>query len=229
MDAQAGAAGAEPGRIAVHLYLTGDAQAGAQLPPAAHVSGAALATYAEGAPNGAARPALDALLAACRSGDILLVMSIAALGGLPARARGRVVAAAKRRGVRIVALDVPASLRLFEPDPDPALVHLMCDMIGDLVLMASEAAKPVRSRRRQADGPVEPAVAGREADILKLLNEGKSWSHVQRALGVPYGQVARLARRLATIESAQSQARFIDAVAGAAPPRTSKPDGSGET
>lgn len=120
------------------------------------------AQYIENASGAyAARPELLRLLADSRAGDVLLVESIDRLSRLPADDWTRLKAAIDRKGMRIVALDLPTSHQGMRDAIGDEFTTRMLEAINNMMLdmMAAIARKDYEQRRiRQAQG-IEKAKA----------------------------------------------------------------------
>lgn len=145
------------------------------------------------------RPELFRLLGDCRRGDVLLVEQVDRLSRLKADDWERLKDAMKARGVRVVALDLPTSHQGMQADinkrklgDEPSATDAILAAINSMLLdmLAVFARKDYTDRRRrQAEGIQKAktqglyrgrrADAGRHANILALIDAGKTWSQVQ--------------------------------------------------
>ncbi len=155
------------------------------------------------------RPELFRLLADCRPGDILLVEQVDRLSRLSAADWERLKVEMAKRRVRVVALDLPTSWAMATERPDD-FQSRMFDAINGMMLdmLAAVARKDYEDRRRrQAQGIAAAKEAGayrgrkaddeRNASIIALLKDGKSWSFVQSATGCSRSTLSRLRKQMA--------------------------------
>ncbi|HBN8837442.1 TPA: recombinase family protein [Pseudomonas aeruginosa] len=130
------------------------------------------------------RPELLRLLADSRTGDVLLVESIDRLSRLPADDWAKLKAAIDRKGLRIVALDLPTSHQGMRDTTGDEFTARMLGAINNMMLdmMAAIARKDYEQRRaRQAQGiekakiqgkyqgrPVDVALHARVSELLAV-------------------------------------------------------------
>jgi DNA invertase Pin-like site-specific DNA recombinase len=118
------------------------------------------------------------------------------------------------RSVRVVALDLPTSWTMATGNGDDFTAR-MFDAINGMLLdmLAAVARKDYDDRRRrQAQGQAKARAEGkyrgrpedteRNAGIASLLAEGRSWSFIQDMTGCSRATIAKIARRIATPETA---------------------------
>lgn len=148
------------------------------------------------------RPELFRLLSDCQRGDILLVEQVDRLSRLNANDWEKLKGEISRRGVRVVALDLPTSWMMMKTDDE--LTTRMIDALNGMMLdmLAAIARKDYSDRRRrQAQGIAEAKAKGKyrgrpinnklHQDIRDMLGKGHSWSDVERILKVSRSTIAR--------------------------------------
>lgn len=166
------------------------------------------ATYLENESGASlARPELFKLLADCQPGDVLLIEQVDRLSRLNAGDWDRLKDEIKRRGIKVVALDLPTSWSMTASDADEftsrmheAINGMMLDMIAAIARKDYEDR-----RRRQAQGIAKAKAAGafkgrpendeRNAAITNMLRSGQTWSSIVAATGASRSTLARLAKR----------------------------------
>jgi DNA invertase Pin-like site-specific DNA recombinase len=168
------------------------------------------ATYTENE-SGASlkRPELFRLLGDCTPGDVLLVEQVDRLSRLNAEDWERLKDEIRTRRVKVVALDLPTSWGMATASGDD-IQSRMLDAINGMMLdmLAAIARKDYEDRRRrQSQGIAKAKDAGaykgrpedtkRNAEIMHLLREGKSWSRIITATGCSRSTLSRLSKRLA--------------------------------
>ncbi|MQM39665.1 hypothetical protein KBTX_03695 [wastewater metagenome] len=150
------------------------------------------------------RPELFRLLRDCGEGDVLLVEQVDRLSRLNGEDWDRLKDEIRRRGVRVVALDLPTSWAMLQPNGDELterMMRAMNDMLLDM--LAAIARKDYEDRRRrQAQGiakaKAEGKYRGRKVDhekhrnVRSLLDKGHSWSDIQRITGVSRSTIHRV-------------------------------------
>lgn len=156
------------------------------------------------------RPELFRLLADCQPGDVLLVEQVDRLSRLTVADWDRLKDTLKARGVRVVALDLPTSHGAMrpaapaqangEPDPTESILSAVNAMLLDMLAVMARKDYTDR-RRRQAEGITKAKTQGlykgrkvddaRHANILALLDGGKSWSQVQQLTGASRSTISR--------------------------------------
>ncbi len=157
-----------------------------------------------------ARPELFRLLADCQPGDVLLVEQVDRLSRLNAADWDRLTAQIKKKGVRVVALDLPTShkaLRSSE-DEDSFDARMLTAVNGMMLdMLAAIARKDYEDRRRrQAQGVARAKAEGvyrgrpedekRNAAIVSMLRSGQSWNSIIAATGCSRSTLSRLAKRV---------------------------------
>lgn len=163
------------------------------------------------------RPALFRLLDDSHPGDVLLVEQVDRLSRLNAEDWETLKATLRDKRVRVVALDLPTSWELVKSGDD--LTQRLLDSVNGMMLdmLAAFARKDYEDRRRRtAEGIAKAKAAGdkykgrkadtvRNADILQLLADGKSWNEVCRITKASRSTLSRLTRA-AKASSAQPPA-----------------------
>ncbi|SIO54833.1 Site-specific DNA recombinase [Bradyrhizobium erythrophlei] len=156
-----------------------------------------------------ARPELFRLLADCAPGDILLVEQVDRLSRLTAADWEKLKAEIAARHVRVVALDLPTSWMMATANADPFTSRMFEAINGMLLdMLAAIGRKDYDDRRRrQAQGQARAKAEGvyrgrkedvkRNAGIVTMLADGKSWSAIQDVTGCSRATIAKLAKRAA--------------------------------
>jgi DNA invertase Pin-like site-specific DNA recombinase len=152
------------------------------------------------------RPELFRLLADCRPGDVLLVEQVDRLSRLNGDDWDRLKDAIKKKGVRVVALDLPTSHQLIKPGDD--FTGRMLDALNDMMLdmLAAIARKDYEDRRRRQTQGIEKAKASggykgraedakRNAGIVAALDRGDSWSSIIDTVKCSRSTLSRLNKR----------------------------------
>jgi DNA invertase Pin-like site-specific DNA recombinase len=160
------------------------------------------------------RPELFRLLNDSQAGDVLLIEQVDRLSRLTAADWEKLKADLTARRVRVVALDLPTSWTMVTGNGDDFTAR-MFDAINGMLLdmLAAVARKDYDDRRRrQAQGQAKARAEGkyrgrpedteRNAGIASLLAEGRSWSFIQDMTGCSRATIAKIARRIATPETA---------------------------
>ena len=153
------------------------------------------------------RPKLFELLEIAQSGDILLVEQVDRISRLNTEDWEALKSHVKRKGIRIVALDLPTSHQQIHSTD--AFTERMTDAINAMLLdmLAAVARKDYEDRRRrQADGIQKAKTLGKytggrenknlHRKIELLLKEGKSYSQIQDLLGCSRHTIAKVSKRL---------------------------------
>ena len=168
------------------------------------------ATYLENE-SGASlqRPELFRLLSDCLPDDILLVEQVDRLSRLNAADWERLKTEIAARGVRVVALDLPTSWTMTPVAPGDDIHRRMLDAVNGMMLdmLAAFARKDYEDRRRrQSQGIAKAKSEGlykgrpenveRNAAIMKMLENGQSWSAIVAATGASRGTLLKLSKRL---------------------------------
>lgn len=148
------------------------------------------------------RPELFRLLSDCQQGDILLVEQVDRLSRLNASDWEALKAEIANKGVRVVALDLPTSWMMMKTDDE--LTARMMDALNGMMLdmLAALARKDYSDRRRrQAQGIAKAKASGsykgrpvnkeKHQSIRDMLEQGHSWSDVERILKVSRSTIAR--------------------------------------
>lgn len=154
-----------------------------------------------------ARPELFRLLSDCHPGDVLLVEQVDRLSRLNAGDWAKLKAEIASKRVRVVALDLPTSYQLANSGDD--FSSRMLDAINGMMLdmLAAIARKDYEDRRRRQAQGIEsakargeykgrPEDAKRNAEIMQMLREGKSWSSIIAATRCSRSTISRLLQRV---------------------------------
>lgn len=136
-------------------------------------------------------------------GDVLLAEQLDCLGRLNAKDWAKLKAEIAAKRVRVVALDLPTSYQLANAGDD--FSSRMLDAINGMMLdmLAAIARKDYEDRRRrQAQGIAKakaksvykgiPEDAKRNAEIMQMIREGKSWNSVMAATRCSRSTISRL-------------------------------------
>lgn len=154
-----------------------------------------------------ARPELFRLLSDCHPGDVLLCEQVDRLSRLNAEDWAKLKAEIAAKRVRVVALDLPTSYQLASAGDD--FSSRMLDAINGMMLdmLAAIARKDYEDRRRRQAQGIAKAKAGglykgrpedeqRNAEIVRMLREGKSWSSIIAATRCSRSTLSRLLQRV---------------------------------
>ncbi|ASP97021.1 resolvase [Sinorhizobium meliloti] len=154
-----------------------------------------------------ARPELFRLLADCHPGDVLLVEQVDRLSRLNAEDWAKLKAEIGTKRVRVVALDLPTSYQLANAGDD--FSSRMLDAVNGMMLdmLAAIARKDYEDRRRrQAQGIARakaenvykgrPEDGKRNAEIMQMLREGKSWNSIIAATRCSRSTISRLLHKV---------------------------------
>ena len=154
------------------------------------------------------RPELFRLLSDCQPGDVLLVEQVDRLSRLDAADWEKLKSEIAAKRVRAVALDLPTSHQLIQPEADEFSARML-DAINGMMLdmLAAIARKDYEDRRRrQAQGIEKAKAAGafkgrpenaeRNAALIDMLRRGQTWASIVKATGVSTSTLARLAKRM---------------------------------
>lgn len=156
-----------------------------------------------------ARPELFRLLADCSPGDVLLVEQVDRLSRLNTKDWDTLKATIASKRVRVVALDLPTSWAMASADRDDISARMMEAVNGMMLdMLAAFARKDYEDRkRRQAQGVVNakdrgvyrgrPENTKRNAGLIKMLQNGQSWSSIVDATGCSRSTLSRLSKRIA--------------------------------
>lgn len=149
------------------------------------------------------RPELFRLLDDSQPGDVLLVEQVDRLSRLNAADWEALKATIRDKRVRVVALDLPTSWELVKTGDD--LTQRMMEALNGMMLdmLAAIARKDYDDRRRRAaEGIAKAKKEGkykgrqadtvRNADILQLLADGRSWNEVCRITKASRSTLSRL-------------------------------------
>jgi DNA invertase Pin-like site-specific DNA recombinase len=153
------------------------------------------------------RPELARLLSDCQPGDVLLVEQVDRPSRLSAANWDRLKEEIKKRGVRVVALDLPTSWQMATAGADE-FTSRMFEAINSMMpdMIAAIARKDYDDRRRRQLEGIKKAKAegryrGRKEDvernaaIVKMLESGQSWNSIVKVTGASRSTLSRLAAR----------------------------------
>lgn len=156
------------------------------------------------------RPELFRLLGDCQEGDVLLVEQVDRLSRLTGPDWERLKDMIRGRKVRVVALDLPTSWDMVSKEREHGLTARIYEAMNGMLLdmLAAIARKDYEDRRRRTLQGIEtgkskghykgrPEDAKKNAGIMKLLKEGKSWSFIISTVGCSRSTLARLSKRMA--------------------------------
>lgn len=159
------------------------------------------------------RPELFRLLSDSEPGDALLLEQVDRLSRLSASDWDKSKAIIAKKGLRIVALDLPTSWAVV--DKADSFTSRMFSAVNGMLLdmLAAVARKDYEDRRRrQAEGIAtarakgkfkgKPEDAERNGRIEKRLREGQSWTEITEIEQCSRDTVARIARRMRTEKAA---------------------------
>ncbi|MGM3426331.1 recombinase family protein [Pseudomonas benzopyrenica] len=168
------------------------------------------ATYAENV-SGAKedRPELRRLLADALPGDILLIESVDRLSRLPQKQWTELRQSIDRKGLRIVAKDLPTTHLAFKASDSPDATDWVLGAISGLMLeiMAASAREDYERRReRQAQGIAKAKAEGKftgraidkdkDAKVRELLLRGMGVRQTARFVGCSPSLVYRVMDRM---------------------------------
>lgn len=152
------------------------------------------------------RPELARLLSDAQPGDLLLIEQVDRLSRLGAADWDSLRADLKAKRIRVVALDLPTSWQMIGNGDE--FTERMAEAINGMMLdmLAAIARKDYTDRRRrQAQGIAKaraegryrgrPANEKRNAAILAMLREGKTWATIIAATGCSRATLAKLAKQ----------------------------------
>jgi DNA invertase Pin-like site-specific DNA recombinase len=155
-----------------------------------------------------ARPELFRLLNDCQPGDVLLTEQVDRLSRLTATDWALLKAKIAEKRVKVVALDLPTSYQMVAATDD--FTARMLDALNGMMLdmLAAIARKDYEDRRRRqsqgiakakAEGVYRgrPEDAKRNAAIMDMLKDKRSWASIVAATGCSRSTLARLAKRVA--------------------------------
>jgi DNA invertase Pin-like site-specific DNA recombinase len=147
------------------------------------------------------RAELSRLISDSHKNDILLIEKVDRLSRLPYEQWKQLKHQLVEAGLNIVVLDQPMTHAALNGDSENMITKVLNEFILDLCASFSLDEYLTR-RKRQAQG-IEKAKAlgkyqGRKPDqqlrenVAILLNEGKSWSQIQRFLGCSRSTIAKV-------------------------------------
>ncbi|TGC36871.1 recombinase family protein [Salmonella enterica] len=151
------------------------------------------------------RPVLLSVLDDAQRGDIILIEQVDRLSRLNAEDWAKLRRTITDKGIRVVALDLPTSHMLAQSGDE--FTGRMLDAINGMMLdmLAAIARKDYEDRRRRqkqgiAKARSEGKYKGRAADldkqaaIIALLRAGRSYSQIEKAMGVSRPTIAKAAK-----------------------------------
>lgn len=157
------------------------------------------------------RPELFRLLSDSRPGDVLLIEQVDRLSRLTEVDWRKLRAEIDRKGLRIVALDLPTSWMLANAGDE--FTSRMLGAINGMLLdmLAAIARKDYTDRRRRQEEGIAKAKADgvyagrpenvkRNAGIARMLANGQSWSSIQDATGCSRATIAKLSARAKLVD-----------------------------
>ncbi|HGW1180313.1 TPA: recombinase family protein [Klebsiella pneumoniae] len=180
-----------------------------QLDEFANSKGMTIATYFTENESGASlqRPELFRLLDIAQKGDILLVEQVDRLSRLSGDDWNKLRALINKKGVRVVALDLPTSHQLIRSGDE--FTDRMLESLNGMMLdmLAAIARKDYTDRKRRQEQGISKAKAagkykGRPEDaqrnekIGKLLKAGMSYSDIMGTVNCSRATVAKVSKGL---------------------------------
>ncbi|EDG2615742.1 resolvase [Salmonella enterica] len=151
------------------------------------------------------RPELFRILESAQKGDVLLIEQVDRLSRLNAEDWSKLRSVITEKGIRVVALDLPTSHMLVASGDE--FTGRMLDAINGMMLdmLAAIARKDYEDRRRRqkqgiAKAQSEGKYKGRGTDldkqaaIIALLKAGRSYSQIEKAMGVSRPTIAKAAK-----------------------------------
>ncbi|APP18164.1 TPA: recombinase family protein [Klebsiella pneumoniae] len=180
-----------------------------QLDEFANSKGMTIATYFTENESGASlqRPELFRLLAIAQKGDVLLVEQVDRLSRLSGDDWNKLRALINKKGVRVVALDLPTSHQLIRSGDE--FTDRMLESLNGMMLdmLAAIARKDYTDRkRRQSQGISKAKAAGkfkgrpedaqRNEKIGKLLKAGMSYTDIMGTVNCSRATVAKVSKSL---------------------------------
>ncbi|QDM26340.1 resolvase [Tardiphaga sp. vice352] len=160
-----------------------------------------------------ARPELFRLIEDAEQNDLALVENVDRISRLTAADWESLKVQLSRKRIRVVALDLPTSWMMASAKTDE-FTGRMFDAINSMMLdmLAAIARKDYEDRRRRvAQGQEAAKKAGRylgrvenvarNEGIASMLRSGASWSKVQGAFECSRATVAKIAKRIALVET----------------------------
>ena len=149
-------------------------------------------------------PALFELLESSRPGDVLLLQHIRVIASLNDSEWSKFRAGLKDRKLRLAAMDVDASSALMfqETTTVPMAAAVNATLLDMVNVLARSALQETRKRQLEgiAKARSQGKYRGRPVDvdkherILRLLDEGLSWSDVCTTMGVSRSTIARVVK-----------------------------------
>jgi DNA invertase Pin-like site-specific DNA recombinase len=157
-----------------------------------------------------ARPELFRLLEESSKGDILLIESIDRLTRLKSEDWSQLKILIRQKGIHIVAEDLPTSHKALSKEPMDDLTKGILDAVNDMLIdiLATISSRDYETRRARAAQGVKrvreanpDAFSGRRenvernAGIAKMLNDGWTYSEIQRSTGASRTTIAKIRAR----------------------------------
>ena len=155
------------------------------------------------------RPELMKLIDIAQSGDVLLVEHVDRISRLKIKDWEYLKSTITRKGIRVVAKDLPTSHQLIQQGDE--FTERMLSAINAMMLdmLAAIARKDYDDRRkRQAQGVKKAKEEGRyrgrpvneklHSDIAGLLREGKSYAYIRDLLGCSEHTISRVKKNIDT-------------------------------
>lgn len=153
------------------------------------------------------RPELFRLLDIAQSGDVLLVEQVDRISRLNTADWEKLKTLITRKGIRIVALDLPTSHQLIHVEKDDFTSRVFSAMNSMMLdMLAAVARKDYEDRRRRQSEGIEKARSEgkykgrqrnqrRHENIAALLMAGKSYSDIVNLLGCSRSTIAYVKKR----------------------------------
>lgn len=149
------------------------------------------------------RPELNKLVEQAQCNDILLIEAVDRLSRLPFQQWEQLKHKLNDKRIKIVALDVPTSHSLLNPSNELSqpIISAMNNMLIDiLAALAHQDYLTRRQRQRQGIEKAKsvgkykgrPANKKMHARIIKMLENGFSYSEIKETLGVSTGTISRI-------------------------------------
>lgn len=149
------------------------------------------------------RPELNKLVEQAQCNDILLIEAVDRLSRLPFQQWEQLKHKLNDKRIKIVALDVPTSHSLLNPNNELSqpIISAMNNMLIDiLAALAHQDYLTRRQRQRQGIEKAKsvgkykgrPANKKMHARIIKMLENGFSYSEIKETLGVSTGTISRI-------------------------------------
>jgi DNA invertase Pin-like site-specific DNA recombinase len=145
------------------------------------------------------------LLSDCQIGDVLIVARINDLFGLTPTTWNKLRAEVDEKQVRIVARDIPTSWTLATPSDFfskrmfKTVIDAMLDVIAAIAPLAADECQACLRDRKPSSGSNQhdrgrPENKARNAMLLSMLEEGKTWRTIIAETGCSRTLLARITR-----------------------------------